>query len=50
MNYIQSQLDCPVFRIDGSVPKGERVRQINAFKSASPELFSSFRSRVGGRG
>jgi SNF2 family DNA or RNA helicase len=35
MNYIQSQLKGPVFRIDGSVPKEERVRQIEGFKKAA---------------
>jgi SNF2 family DNA or RNA helicase len=35
MNYIQSQLKGPVFRIDGSVPKEERVSQIEGFKKAA---------------
>ena len=50
MNYIQSQLDCPVFRIDGSVPKDERVRQINAFKSAAPGAVFIIQIKSGGQG
>ena len=50
MNYIQSQLDCPVFRIDGSVPKDERVRQINAFKSAAPGAVFIIQIKAGGQG
>jgi hypothetical protein len=46
MNYIQSQLKGPVFRIDGSVPKEERVSQIEGFKKAAPVLSSSFRFEV----
>lgn len=50
MNYIQSQLDCPVFRIDGSVPKEERVRQINAFKNAAPGAVFIIQIKSGGQG
>ena len=50
MNYIQSQLDCPVFRIDGSVPKEERVRQINAFKSAALGAVFIIQIKSGGQG
>jgi len=50
MNYIQSQLDCPVFRIDGSVPKDERVRQINAFKKATSGAVFIIQIKSGGQG
>ena len=50
MNYIQSQLDCPVFRIDGSVPKEERVRQIEDFKKAAPGAIFIIQIKSGGQG
>jgi SNF2 family DNA or RNA helicase len=50
MNYIQSQLDCPVFRIDGSVPKEERVRQIEGFKKAAPGAVFIIQIKSGGQG
>ena len=50
MNYIQSQLDCPVFRIDGSVPKDERVRQINAFKKTTSGAVFIIQIKSGGQG
>ena len=50
MNYIQSQLDCPVFRIDGSVPKEERVRQIEGFKKATPGAVFIIQIKSGGQG
>ena len=50
MNYIQSQLDCPVFRIDGSVPKEERVKQIEDFKKAAPGAVFIIQIKSGGQG
>ena len=50
MNYIQSQLDCPVFRIDGSVPKEERVRQINGFKKIESGAVFIIQIKSGGQG
>ena len=50
MNYIQSQLKCPVFRIDGSVPKDERVRQIEGFKKASGGAVFIIQIKSGGQG
>ncbi len=50
MNYIQSQLDCPVFRIDGSVPKDERVRQISAFKKTTSGAVFIIQIKSGGQG
>ena len=50
MNYIQSQLKCPVFRIDGSVPKEERVNQIEGFKKAAPGAVFIIQIRSGGQG
>jgi SNF2 family DNA or RNA helicase len=50
MNYIQSQLKCPVFRIDGSVPKEERVKQIEGFKKAAPGAVFIIQIKSGGQG
>jgi len=50
MNYIQSQLKCPVFRIDGSVPKEERVRQIEAFKKSPGGSVFIIQIKSGGQG
>lgn len=50
MNYIQSQLKCPVFRVDGSVPKDERVRQIEGFKKASSGAVFIIQIKSGGQG
>ena len=50
MNYIQSQLDCPVYRIDGSVPKEERVKQINRFKNESSGAVFIIQIKSGGQG
>jgi len=36
MNHIQKNLTRPVYRIDGSVHKEERVGQIEGFKKAPP--------------
>jgi SNF2 family DNA or RNA helicase len=50
MNYIQSQLDCPVYRIDGSVPKDERVKQISRFKKESSGAVFIIQIKSGGQG
>jgi SNF2 family DNA or RNA helicase len=50
MNYIQSRMKCPVFRIDGSVPKDERVRQINSFKQFSSGAVFIIQIKSGGQG
>ena len=50
MNHIQSHLNCPVFRIDGSVPKEERVRQIEGFKKAEPGAVFIIQIKSGGQG
>tara|TARA_B110000444_G_scaffold43616_1_gene39567 strand:+ start:7619 stop:9055 length:1437 start_codon:yes stop_codon:yes gene_type:complete len=50
MNYIQSHLDCPVYRIDGSVPKEERVKQINRFKNESSGAVFIIQIKSGGQG
>jgi SNF2 family DNA or RNA helicase len=50
MNYIQQQLDCPVFRIDGAVPKEERVKQIEGFKKAPSGAVFIIQIKSGGQG
>ena len=50
MNYIQSQLDCPVFRIDGSVSRDERVRQIEGFKRVKGGAVFIIQIKSGGQG
>ena len=50
MNYIQSQLTCPVFRIDGSVPKDERVKQIEGFKKVPGGAVFIIQIKSGGQG
>ena len=50
MNYIQSQLKCPVFRIDGSVPKEERVKQIEGFKKVPGGAVFIIQIKSGGQG
>ena len=52
MNYIQQQLatSYPVFRIDGSVPKEERVKQIEGFKKAPSGAVFIMQIRCGGQG
>lgn len=50
MNYIQSQMKCPVFRIDGSVPKEERVKQIEGFKKIQGGAVFIIQIRSGGQG
>lgn len=50
MNYIQSQLECPVFRIDGSVSRDERVRQIEGFKRVQGGAVFIIQIKSGGQG
>ena len=50
MNYIQSQLNCPVFRIDGTVSKDDRVKQIAAFKAAPQGAVFIIQIKSGGQG
>ena len=50
MNHIHSQLKCPVFRIDGSVPKEERVRQIEGFKKIEGGAVFIIQIKCGGQG
>jgi len=50
MNYIQSQLDCPVFRIDGSVSRDVRVRQIEGFKRVEGGAVFIIQIKSGGQG
>src|SRR5210317_91397 len=52
MNYIQQQLSafCPTFRIDGSVPKEERVKQIEGFKKAAHGAVFIIQIKSGGQG
>ena len=50
MNHIQSQLKCPTFRIDGSVPKEERVKQIEGFKKAQSGAVFIIQIKSGGQG
>ena len=50
MNHIQKNLKCQVFRIDGSVPRDDRVDQINAFKRAPPGAVFIIQIKSGGQG
>src|SRR6056300_1572422 len=52
MNYIQQQLAAsyPVFRIDGAVPKEERVKQIEGFKKAPSGAVFIIQIKSGGQG
>ena len=50
MDYIQENMECPTFRIDGSVPKDERDNQVNAFKKAPPGAVFIIQIRSGGQG
>ena len=50
MNYIQSHLSCPVFRIDGSVSKEVRAQQIDAFKKVSSGAVFIIQIKSGGQG
>ena len=50
MDYIQKNMECPTFRIDGSVPKEERDNQVTAFKKAPPGAVFIIQIRSGGQG
>jgi SNF2 family DNA or RNA helicase len=50
MNYIQSRMTCPVFRIDGSVSKEMRTQQIEGFKKAGPGAVFIIQIKSGGQG
>ena len=50
MNYIQENLKRPVFRIDGSVPKEERVKQIEGFKKIQGGAVFIIQIKSGGQG
>jgi len=50
MNHIQKNLTRPVYRIDGSVPKEERVNQIEGFKKAAPGAVFIIQIKCGGQG
>jgi SNF2 family DNA or RNA helicase len=50
MNHIQKNLTRPVYRIDGSVPKDDRVRQIEGFKKAPPGAVFIIQIKCGGQG
>jgi SNF2 family DNA or RNA helicase len=50
MNHIQKSMDVPVFRIDGTVPKEERIRQIEGFKKAAPGAVFIIQIKAGGQG
>jgi SNF2 family DNA or RNA helicase len=50
MNYIQKHVNRPTFRIDGSVPKDERDKQITLFKKAAPGAVFIIQIKSGGQG
>jgi SNF2 family DNA or RNA helicase len=50
MDYIQQNMECPTFRIDGSVPKEERDNQVTLFKKAPPGSVFIIQIRSGGQG
>jgi len=50
MDYIQQNMECPTFRIDGSVSKDERDNQVTAFKKAPPGAVFIIQIRSGGQG
>lgn len=50
MDYIQSQLENPVFRIDGSVSKDERNEQVQQFKAAPNNAVFIIQIKSGGQG
>ncbi len=50
MNHIQKNVEGQVFRIDGSVPKEERVGQIEGFKKAAPGAVFIIQIKSGGQG
>jgi|TARA_B110000977_G_scaffold80864_2_gene108216 SNF2 family DNA or RNA helicase len=50
MDYIQKNVERPIFRIDGSVPKDERDNQVTAFKKAPPGSVFIIQIKSGGQG
>ena len=50
MDYIQQNLECPTFRIDGSVAKEERDNQVTLFKRAPPGAVFIIQIKSGGQG
>jgi len=50
MDYIQENMGCPIFRIDGSVAKEERDNQVTAFKKAPPGAVFIIQIKSGGQG
>jgi SNF2 family DNA or RNA helicase len=50
MNHIHKNIQRPVFRIDGSVPKDDRVKQIEGFKKAAPGAVFIIQIKSGGQG
>jgi SNF2 family DNA or RNA helicase len=50
MDYIQENMECPIFRIDGSVAKEERDNQVTAFKKAPPGAVFIIQIKSGGQG
>jgi SNF2 family DNA or RNA helicase len=50
MNMIEERLEGPVFRIDGSVDKDERVRQIEGFKRTVGGASFVIQIKAGGQG
>lgn len=50
MNYIQSHLTCPVFRIDGSKEKFERIEELKEFNYAPQNSVLLVQIKCGGQG
>ena len=50
MDFIQQNMEGPTFRIDGSVPKDERDRQVTAFKKAPPGAVFIIQIKIGRTG
>jgi len=50
MNYIQENLQCPVFRIDGSCSKERRESQLNEFRRAPSNSVFIIQVKAGGQG
>jgi len=50
MDHIQKNMECPVYRIDGSVNKDDRVKQLSEFKSAPPGAVFIIQIKAGGQG
>lgn len=50
MDYIRENLKCNVFRIDGSVPKEDREKQLKMFKDAPQNSVFLIQVKAGGQG